>query len=848
MRHRVLPLLISALTTYSLDIGMLTSVASAATPDGRDGEHLRAQCAPLTVENADAGFVIEKAPCESGGLAVPRQLVVPTVSPIRGPVLARASQTDAGESARWNVGARDFSVLEPQQLVKKAEVATRVTDLEAASAAGDADAAVLLGVARLFGLGVPKDEVSGAQLLRKAAEAGHPRAFGGWGGILMKGLAGVAADPVTGRDWARRGAEAGNAVAMFNFAEGLDRGLGGPKDPVASAQWLRRAADLGFAPAMYYLGMQLYEGRPPSSTNSAEVAKNPGEAAIWYRRAAEKGVAGAMNNLGLMLYDGDGVPKDEAEGEKWLRAGAAGGDANAQRNLDDRLRRKQGKPPAPPGSGGVLTEETMASPYNLAERAAYCYSAIRTVTGLLGTRKATPEEEQAKNTWKDVQREAMIWSSLYGRLSLFGLNHQQVGVAIDGKLHVSDTVLTACNADLQIARANLGRLSTEVYAKGWEAANRQNRAQRSVMKPGAGMETALYGWCTGVVAEARTKLRVRPTLFGYDPNIAEGAAAIARIDARLDSAGQFFQQKAKQFTAPRDTDDIAIGREDVFFTRNELLRSKASPDTKDLVVRHWLATEADLCTRIAMPDAKEVTMPPVAGGPMAIPKTRPQGPYRYAWSAAYCRNAELQRANGAETGQSRAWTPLLHSALRWAVLHGQSLRQIDPETGQAKPAPSTDVTCEQDLRAFTAQRADLERTWAAQQVPATKAAANPSLATHPLAVAWESGWCQVAVGSVIKALETSPEQLGFDATTPAGRDQIARGIAAQKTHLIPWSSRHLELKPSADVSDKQLLASLNAGMAAYRRYRELASVGVFSLADFMLNETRACNSDQINLP
>lgn len=800
------------------------------TPVDRSGS----RCPPLTIEDHGNTFSIEKQPCERGGLAVPRQEVVPTV----------ASRPMA--VARWNVDANDFSVLDPQQLVKKADVATRIAELNTAAAAGDADAAVLLGVARLFGIAVAKDEASAAQLLRKAAEAGHPRAMGGWGGILMKGLAGVTADPPAGRDWARRGAEAGNAVAMFNFGDALDKGLGGPKDAAASAQWLRRAAELGFAPAMYYLGIQLYEGRPPSGTN-AEVAKDPAQAATWYRRAAEKGIAGAMNNLGLMLYDGDGVPKDEAEGEKWLRAGAAGGDANAQRNLDDRLRRKQARPPAAPGPGGTMTEQALAAPYTLAERAAYCHSTINTATGIWGTRKATPEDEAQMKAWKDVQREAMSWSSLYGRLSLFGLHHQQAGVLVDGKLRIADSELAACTADLQIATANLGRLNKEVYQKGWEAANRQNRQQRSMLKAGSAKDTALVGWCTGVLTEARGRLRVRPTLFGYDPTSAEGAVLIARIDARLDRAAQFFLQQAKQFTTPSDSNAVSMGTWDVNFTRQDLLRSTWSPEGKDLVVRHWLATETDLCVRIAAPEDKEVVMPPTAAGPTAIPKTRPQGPYRYAWSAAYCRNVELQRANGSETAKSRAWTPLLHSALRWAVQHGQSLRPIDPETGQAKPTASADSSCEQDLQAFTTQRAELERTWTAQQGEALKTLVNPSLATQPLVIAWESGWCQVAVGGVVKALESSPEQLGFDASTPAGREQIARTLAAAKSHLIPWSSRHLEIKPSAEITDKQLLASLNAGMAAYRRYRELGSVGVFSLATFMLNETRACHADQLNV-
>lgn len=238
----------------------------------------------------------------------------------------------ASDVSPWGVDDKDFSILMPDALVTKARVAQRVSALESAAAKGDANAAVLLGVARLYGLGVPKNESSAAQLIRQAALAGHPRGMGGWAAILGQGLAGVPANPTVARDWARRGAEAGNAVAMMNLAQALEQGTGGAVDRAAAAQWTRRSAELGNAWGMTGWGELLRNGRA-ASAGDAGLERNPAQAATWFRRAAESGVASAMNNLGLMLADGNGVTQNFDESERWLRAALDAGESYALGNL-----------------------------------------------------------------------------------------------------------------------------------------------------------------------------------------------------------------------------------------------------------------------------------------------------------------------------------------------------------------------------------------------------------------------------------------------------------------------------------------------------------------------------------
>lgn len=78
--------------------------------------------------------------------------------------------------------------------------------------------------------------------------------------------------------------------------------------------------------AEYMLG-RIYE-------SGLGVPVNIEEALKWYKQSAKYGDFDSMNNLGLMYYFGDGVEKDEAEGERLLKKASELGSQDATSNLE----------------------------------------------------------------------------------------------------------------------------------------------------------------------------------------------------------------------------------------------------------------------------------------------------------------------------------------------------------------------------------------------------------------------------------------------------------------------------------------------------------------------------------
>jgi TPR repeat protein len=62
-------------------------------------------------------------------------------------------------------------------------------------------------------------------------------------------------------------------------------------------------------------------------------SKNRSRAAFYYRIAAERGHALAMNAIGVAYADGDGVPANDSEAIRWLKASAEKGNSEAMYNL-----------------------------------------------------------------------------------------------------------------------------------------------------------------------------------------------------------------------------------------------------------------------------------------------------------------------------------------------------------------------------------------------------------------------------------------------------------------------------------------------------------------------------------
>lgn len=120
------------------------------------------------------------------------------------------------------------------------------------AAAGDADAALDLGLLYDLGRGVPQDSSMAYR-------------------------------------WYRQAGEAGLAQAAFNVGVMLDSGTGVPRDGAEAALWYARAAAGGYHRAQYALA-ELYAA-------GDGVPRNPATAEAWYRAAARGGLGAASARL-----------------------------------------------------------------------------------------------------------------------------------------------------------------------------------------------------------------------------------------------------------------------------------------------------------------------------------------------------------------------------------------------------------------------------------------------------------------------------------------------------------------------------------------------------------------------
>lgn len=77
-------------------IGAQLSAWSAESPGRQRARPTAAPCPSLTFEDHGRSFAIEKPPCKDGGMTIPMQEVVPTVSPQRA-----APSSDAHARRSW---------------------------------------------------------------------------------------------------------------------------------------------------------------------------------------------------------------------------------------------------------------------------------------------------------------------------------------------------------------------------------------------------------------------------------------------------------------------------------------------------------------------------------------------------------------------------------------------------------------------------------------------------------------------------------------------------------------------------------------------------------------------------
>lgn len=215
-----------------------------------------------------------------------------------------------------------------------------------AAAAGDADAALFLGVAYDVGQGVPQNPVQAADWYARAASRGSVPAMFNLGVLYDIGR-GVARDPAQAAQWYERAAQQGYARAEYNLALVYQDGPGIPQDRKRAQYWFWRAAGHGITAARSHLAGYASPARSalPRRAESpalelfqqaqlALLSRKPEDisrAAALFRVAAEHDNPLAAYDLAYCYENGIGVPRNVDEALRWYRQAAS-------RARDDGLR------------------------------------------------------------------------------------------------------------------------------------------------------------------------------------------------------------------------------------------------------------------------------------------------------------------------------------------------------------------------------------------------------------------------------------------------------------------------------------------------------------------------------
>jgi uncharacterized protein len=190
----------------------------------------------------------------------------------------------------------------------------------------------------------PGNDERAIDLYKRAAQQNHPLAMYNLALHYREGT-GVKRDFVQASEWFAKSAESGFISAMVELGRALTTGEGLPKNPRRGVEWLQRAADANSVRAKFLLGMTYYHGRIAFDRKGKEdsaktVRRDLGLALLWLGRVAETGDSTAQANLAFIMENGYGLPNPQPEiAERYWRLAAHGGDAYAQYEFAERLRR-----------------------------------------------------------------------------------------------------------------------------------------------------------------------------------------------------------------------------------------------------------------------------------------------------------------------------------------------------------------------------------------------------------------------------------------------------------------------------------------------------------------------------
>ncbi|PWR17928.1 SEL1-like repeat protein [Zavarzinia aquatilis] len=194
---------------------------------------------------------------------------------------------------------------------------------EKARAAGDPHGTFVLALLYSHGKGVPKDSAKARELVRAAAEMGHPYAMYTYGVMLLRSKDYVGAASMVGKS-----AEAGQPEAMFLLANLVGQGIGTPQNEEASLKWLTKAADAGYQLAKGQLGLIRAGGGLRSS---------PGATAEDISRRARE-ILAMVDGYNAVGTDRDEFARDWQKVEDFFATLNSGGMDEANRSIAEELR------------------------------------------------------------------------------------------------------------------------------------------------------------------------------------------------------------------------------------------------------------------------------------------------------------------------------------------------------------------------------------------------------------------------------------------------------------------------------------------------------------------------------
>jgi len=241
----------------------------------------------------------------------------------------------------------------PAQTLEEAMAAYRNNDFETAyamlrplAAAGNAQAALTIGIMHEHGQGIEQNNALAMRWYTQAAAEGMPRVQHDLGVKYYLGDT-VDADPKMAAHWWHKAAKQGLADSQYSLGILYLRGKGVERDENTAASYFTKAAEQGHTQAQYSIAVMRAFGQG--------VTKDYDRAVEWFEKAAANNMAEAQYNLAVLIEKGHGTKANLGQAVYWYRRAARQGQPQAIARLEE-----LGEPLAAAAAESVAAEPVAA--------------------------------------------------------------------------------------------------------------------------------------------------------------------------------------------------------------------------------------------------------------------------------------------------------------------------------------------------------------------------------------------------------------------------------------------------------------------------------------------------------